>query len=677
MTKYILSLAIALVCSVTCMAATGDTTVIVAHSNTNLNSPPSDDDIWAVFPNSGSYSQIIMKFTLGCGTPNCSGWDYTVNALLGKKNGMLDSSVVSIDTLTNDTLWNYNDQVEYIETGRLITPYGTYMAASSNGFNNSWTHPYYYDVTDYAQMLKDSVSVRVHYDGWTDAFSAKIEFILIEGDPSRTVERVREIYHAYMGYANSADFESQATVQTFTIAPQVTSAKVVINMTGHGSQGEFDPHNIHLKVNGNIVYTHLLWKDDCGMNAIAPQGGTWIFNRANWCPGERVPLYEIDISPYITPGQAVSLDLDMDDYVLQSGQGAGYGVSAHLITYTAQHDNDVMLEEIISPNSDKTYLRQNPISTQPKVKIKNMGKNTLSHADIAYWIKGGNKAYYEWTGNVPPFESEIITLPAFDWNGLDTAERVFYAEVSWPNAVADEYVYNNRLEARFNMSPKIDSAFIIYFKANNHPEENWYILRNEDGDTVFMKNSFTAGTIYRDTMRLEPGSYVFDFYDYDEGWGGGDGISWWLNTQQGYETTGQLILRKMNNTVLKSFVGDFGNNVHYEFTVGYALGENPAKPVQEPPVHNTGVSSLPAFSADVQLLPNPARDKVMVLVNTSQTTAGSILLTDIAGKVISTEYVSGSSQYKVILPVAHLAKGMYFVSLQSKGGTSTKKLIIE
>ncbi len=103
-------------------ANTGDTTVIIAHSLTNLNSPPSNDDVWVSIPNTSvSYQKILMKLTLGCGTPNCSGWDYTVNASLGKKSGTLDSTIVAIDTLTHDTTWSFSDHVNFIEVGRLIT----------------------------------------------------------------------------------------------------------------------------------------------------------------------------------------------------------------------------------------------------------------------------------------------------------------------------------------------------------------------------------------------------------------------------------------------------------------------------------------------------------------------------------------------------------------------------
>lgn len=210
-----------------------------------------------------------MKFTLGCGTPNCSGWDYTVNTSLGKKTGFLDSTIASIDTLAHDTVWNKFDQVKYNEVGRLITPYGTYMAQQSNGFNKQWTHPYYYDLTDYAGMLKDSVSVRIHYDGWTDAFSGKVEFIMVEGTPSRTVLQVNELYNQYISYSDGPSFEAVATAKTVQIPFGTTSAKLNLIMTGHGSTGEFMPYNYHIKVNGVEVISRLLWKADCGINVIS------------------------------------------------------------------------------------------------------------------------------------------------------------------------------------------------------------------------------------------------------------------------------------------------------------------------------------------------------------------------------------------------------------------------
>lgn len=678
MYRYFLPFIALFICYTSGFSATGDTTIITAHTLTNLNSPPSNDDIWVVFPNTSvSYQKIIMKFTLGCGTPQCSGWDYTVNTSIGKKNGAVDSSIVAIDTLTQDTTWAYTDHVNFTELGRLITPYGTYMASNSNGFNGSWTHPYYYDVSDFAALLKDSTNVRVHYDGWTDAFSAKIEFIFIEGPLLRTVENIEPIYNGYFGYANSADFENQAVAKTFPIHASVTSAKVKIIMTGHGSQGEFDPHYIQLKVNSNLVYERLLWKEDCDVNPIAPQGGTWIYHRANWCPGDKVPTYEIDITPYITPGQNATIDLDLDDYTVQSGQSAGYGISAYLITYTEQKDNDVMLEEIIAPNKDKPYLHWNPISTQPKVVIKNTGKNNLSYAEIKYWVKGGNYWYYEWTGNLLPFQSEQITLPAFDWFGMDTTDRIFYAEAKWPNQVPDEYVYNNKLESHFDMAPKLDSVFFIYFKTNNHPEENWYTVKNENGDTLRLVSYPNGNTIHRDTLHLSPGSYSFDMFDLDSvNWGCGDGISWYVNTQNGYESSGLLRLYKLGNQLIKTFNGDFGGNIHYEFTVGYPLGYNPPKQAPSEPVHNA-IAESGMSNYTMQLFPNPASSMATVKIELSRPMAGSIIVTDLSGRRIRSIATETSTNHYYTLQTETLARGTYFISFVAKELKITKRLIVE
>lgn len=654
-------------------AATGDTTVITAHTLTNLNSPPSNDDNWVVFPNNGTtWQRIVMKFTLGCGIPNCSGWDYTVNAALGKKTGLMDSSVATIDTVTLDTTWNYFEQVEYIEVGRLITPYGTYMANNTNGYDGTWTHPFYYDVTDYAQFLKDSTSVRVHYDGWTDAFSASIEFLFIEGTPTRTVSNVVEVYDTYIGYSSSAGFESVAVPKSFIISPNVTSAKVVVIMTGHGAQGEFDPHSFHVKVNGNLVHSKLLWKDDCGMNAIAPQGGTWPINRANWCPGEKVPVFELDITSHITAGQIASIDLDFDDYV--PSEAAGYGTSVHLVTYSAENNNDVMLEEIIAPNNEKPYVRHNPICTSPIVRIKNTGNAPLTYAEISYWVKGGSKWYYEWTGSLAPYESEVVTLPPFDWNTDDTT-ATFIAEANWPNNKPDEYVHNSHLESHFDLTPLLDSVFFIQLRTNDHPEENWYVLKNEAGDTILHKANLAASTLFRDTVNLPHGSYVLDLYDYDEGWGGGDGLSWWFNQQQGYETSGNFSLRKSGTTVIKTFNADFGSNIHYEFTVGYELGDNPPKTPPTPPVHPTAVGELPV-AANMIVYPNPATDVLNIRIDLSKVAKGKINLSDVSGKMVrQVDYNALSESFT--LSTKELSRGMYFLSFVSENVRVDRKVIIQ
>ena len=46
------------------------------------------------------------------------------------------------------------------------------MANGGYGYDNNWEHRYVYDVTDYQSILRDSVEIEVHYQGWSSGFSA-------------------------------------------------------------------------------------------------------------------------------------------------------------------------------------------------------------------------------------------------------------------------------------------------------------------------------------------------------------------------------------------------------------------------------------------------------------------------------------------------------------------------
>ncbi len=655
-------------------AAVGDTTVILSHTNTNLKSPPTNDDIWVSLPNNKTWSKIIMRFTLGCGTPNCSGWDYTVTTSLGKKNG-IDSSVAAIDTLTLDTTWSYFPKLKFTQVGKLITPYGTYMANNSNGYNQQWKHPYYYDLTDYAALLQDSVNVRIRYDGWTDAFSAKIEFILIEGSPNKQVVQVDELYNQYINYPNSAAFENVAVAKRIVIPANVTSAKVNLIMTGHGSQGEFDPRNVYLDVNSAQIFSRLLWKADCGMTSIAPQGGTWIFNRANWCPGEKIQVFEIDVTSFIVKGQQNTFDLNMEDFAISSGQEAGYGIGAYLVCYSTQSRNDVALEAIVSPSSDPNMARFNPICGQAEVVIKNEGSLPLTICDIAYWVEGGAKCYYQWRGSLNTYATANVKLPAFDWNGMDTANKRFFAEVSWPNGKVDEFVQNNLAYSNFNFVPRLDSLVVLQLRTNNHPEETSYLLRDENGDTVVFKNSFLATKTYLDTFNLATGCYQLDIYDYDQGWEGGDGLSWWLNTQQGYETSGSVLMKKLTGQTIKTFNPDFGSNLHYEFTVGYPQGFNPPRAACTPFVHNVGIEEGINTAPTFNLYPNPTQGNVTI---SSIDFEGNVqvVVADMTGRTVATKSFDISPNVRGTIEFnPTMGNGVFTVNVRGKSFRNVERVI--
>ena len=89
--------------------------------------------VWAKFPStSTSVRKILMHVTLGCpDTIACAHWDYLDHVRLVKAGG------------ASGKVLNY-------ELSRMLTTYGSIF---SKGWSFTWT----VDVTDFAQVLRDSV----------------------------------------------------------------------------------------------------------------------------------------------------------------------------------------------------------------------------------------------------------------------------------------------------------------------------------------------------------------------------------------------------------------------------------------------------------------------------------------------------------------------------------------
>ncbi|MEI6899614.1 MAG: LamG-like jellyroll fold domain-containing protein, partial [Bacteroidota bacterium] len=177
--------------------------------------------------------------------------------------------------------------LERFELARYITPYGNNLS-----LGNGWT--WLYDLTDYAPLLHDSVHLSA--GNWQELLDMK--FVMIEGIPSRDVLGVTNIYTGNHGYANESQ-HNLPPVKAF-IGNNVKDARLKMRITGHGFGGtdncsEFCPRTNTLKINGTQAYTHDVWRL-CGINPLYPQGGTWLYDRANWCPGAEVSTKDFELA---------------------------------------------------------------------------------------------------------------------------------------------------------------------------------------------------------------------------------------------------------------------------------------------------------------------------------------------------------------------------------------------
>jgi hypothetical protein len=606
-----------------------------------------------VFPDDGtSYARILLYYTMGCASTGCSDWDYTVRLRL-------------VDTVAGSPV--------LYEMGRAITPYGGYMATNSNGFDNSWTRTFVYDVTDYAQFLKGERGISVFYEGWSSGFSTTLDFAFIEGTPAREVQSVEVLYSGGSGYADGPSFESGYLVPRTVDLSGAQTARIRATPSGHGFDNnvncaEFCIRDYWIKLNGTEEFRQTMWRDDCGDNPVFPQGGTWLYDRANWCPGSEAWTYYHEIpSTYFPASSSFEIDMDITDYSWSGAQQPSYNLDVHLIQYgDFLIQNDVELWDIIQPSTQYAYSRMNPICAEPIVEIRNNGGDLLNSCMITYGLVGGQVCYYNWTGNLAHGETETIVLGNINWSGVDLSNAEFFARVSSPNGMEDEVSWNNEKTSTVESPAYYEKDHIIvWFRSNAAPSENFWTIEDDLGNIMASGNYSDPSTIYQDTVYLDPGCYVFEFRDSDE-----DGISWWASP----DGNGILSLRDEDG-VLEAIKGDFGSKVVRQFTIGMPLGQVNSEEACD-------VVSAPSIEAPkswMDIYPNPSTGLLYLEWTFDQGPNKSemqLIIQDAMGRIVMNRQIDalvGQTQ----LDLSHLGAGMYIVSMQNEFGQHSQKLLLE
>lgn len=657
-------------------SAPGDTTSIMVHDHVDITWY-GNYDRQAIFPDgSMNYRKILMTYTLGCASGGCSDWDYTTQIHFRRHTGQMDSTINSIDTLSTiplviDTTWNVFEIIENMELGRVITPYGGYMANSSNGFTNAWEHRHYFDVTDYMHLLKDTCQIRAHYSGWSSGFSVTLRFDFIEGDPPRDVLGIQNIYKGSKSYSSSANFESTYfTAKNVDIPANTTGARIYSTITGHGFDNnvncaEFCPRQYDVIANGNTIGNATIWKDDCGLNPIYPQGGTWIYDRAGWCPGSKCDIHEFEWNGF-NAGQSNTIDFNLQNYTWTGSQTPSYTVDAHVVYYgNNNYTNDASLLEIIAPSNHEEHGRMNPFCGRPKIKVKNLGAADLSNMIINYGLDGASTCTYNWTGSISFLEEVNIELPNLDWNGMNTTSPSFWVEIASVNSMTDDYPQDNMMRSSFEMPELLAQPYLILgVRTNNNPQETSYRVIDDAGNIVFQRNSnMVANTLYKDSIYLNDGCYEIIVEDF-----GGDGLGWWANTAQGSGSVG-IYSTLFSWVTLKSFNIDFGSQLRYPFVLNTLDSTTAACNLL------TSTEKSLEDSFDIEVYPNPATDQLNLKLNYPLSESSEITILNASGLCLMQE--KSNNRSSIPLNVAHLSSGIYLIVVKDQlGNVRTKNISI-
>lgn len=625
----------------------GDTTWVTLY-NARKITQYGDYDTSAVLPVGKRFRKIRLHYILGryacpAGTQYCGSWDYTTK-LYAKPSG-----------------------ADTVEIARVITPYATDWLTTNR------KHDFIVDVTDYASILNGNLDFRYVYEGYSWGFTITLKLEMIEGIPPMDAQSAKNIYDGYYAYGSVADpIENHLISKPFQYNNPSSKAFVKNVISGHGSDdngcGEFCSKYYELKLNNTTIAQKQLWRNDCGLNDIYPQTGTWLYERANWCPGAIVkPIYH-DLSAITTPANTFSVDIDMEPYAVanQSNLG-GFGVVSQLIAYSApNYSLDIAIEDIIAPTDDAQYFRSNNVCSNPKIKIKNVGTTPVTNVIFNYNLIGGAVQSYTWTGNLPFLKDTIIDLgPSLAmFNGNNSTK--FYVEIAKVNgSTGDQNNLNNNYTATIKPVKSYPNKFVIYLNTNaatsavnpGFNEVHWKLI-DQAGTVVASRVNNLNSKSLRDTVTLPNGCYTFIADD-----DGCDGISWWAYTYYNVNPgNGSLKFGSATTpATLKLFNGDFGCQIIERFTVGYALSLNEV-------IEN---------SSNFQLYPNPTTNSVSMLIDIEGKQDINYTITDITGKQVKQGEFKNILTETYTINTSDLINGLYFVTCTfNSGKTITKKLVI-
>ncbi len=437
---------------------------------------------------------------------------------------LLDSVVVENSNLlqrkTRITTTTVKSE-EIVEIARFITPYGKRLDLGLNGF--TWV----YEVTPYAPLLKGLVDLQAG----NGQELIDLRFAFIEGTPEKQPLSARNVYpYGSFTYEELAD-DDALQQELFRFGPYTKQATIRAAISGHGHAGpknccEWDPKTHFMIINGDTLFNWKVWRD-CGFNPVHPQGGTWQFDRAGWCPGTFVDTYDFQIPDSVLSRGIAIIDYAIEPYDPDNGEEKGFfEISMQILEFgKTNFDLDASIEAIVAPSDQHEYRRYNPVSTSPVIRIKNCGIMEINTLNLKYGMETGKKSFHEWEGNLKPGEETLIQLPSPSWKRMDQGNK-FSVEVKRVNGKRDNNSLNNTLFSVVEAPTILPEVFVVEVKTQDlgRSEDNALVIQDQDGNIVFQRDNYPADTTVRDEISLPRGSYVFVFSDKNE-----DGMirHWW------------------------------------------------------------------------------------------------------------------------------------------------------
>ncbi|MDP4231551.1 MAG: peptide-N-glycosidase F-related protein [Bacteroidota bacterium] len=621
-------------------------------STTTLDSV--ENDVMQIVRNSVSPNGPIPIDTLYV-------WPKEVRYRFSNSGAILDSTVLAADTMMSLVKTPYYRKFEIInryEIARYITEYGN-PTSPANTLASGGEFTWDYDVSDYRTLLHDSVEL----NAYNQQELVDVSFEFVKGTPPRDPLSVTNLWNGDFWYGTNTPIETWLHPLRVKVPSSAINTRIKIRPTGHGGGdqencSEFCPKDHWILVDSTERWRQNVWREDCGLNPLYPQGGTWIYSRTNWCPGSDVHTYNFELTPFVTPGDSMTVDYKIDPYTTNGGGNTpNWVIETQLISYGKPNfTQNAAITEIKSPSSTNAYARHNPICGNPVITIQNRGTKPLTSLDIAYGIIGTSPSSYHWSGSLNFLDTIDVELGKFSWA---SDSKRFRVSISNPNGGSDEYPGDDVMESDFTAPPVYPSKLVFEYKTNAAPEEDSYVLLDENGKTVLQRdNTLDPNTFYRDTISLPDGCYRFIMTDLGIE-GAGDGLAWWANPGQG---SGSMRIRKpTGNTILKSFPTDFGRELYLQFAVG----------------SSSAVAVTGNGETKLDIYPNPAPKKFTLGLEQPYRQDVLITVYNMLGDEVYRAFRKQIVTDNITIDLPDVSEGTYIVRVASESGVMSKKVIVK
>ncbi len=406
---------------------------------TDINLPENVED----------FEQILLHISVECPNTGCDPWDQPAKISVERPDGST-------------------------EIARFITPFGIGCG--------TWV----VDVTDFKSILVGGVTIKSFVQVWgPSGWLVNLDLEYIEGD-SPSFNKVSALWESDNLIYGDPNISYDLPEQEIIVDENTLTNHIRMTISGHGqgntnNAAEFSNMSHDFVVNNEVLETHNLWKADCQQNACSNQAGTWTLNRAGWCPGQAVEPYIVNLTNTTTPGEAVNIDYDLQEYtnLLNTGyDGQGHTEPHYRLFSYFVESSDTRFKDYTNLRAEQISILtngdvSNPVINSLDFRITNNGTVDVSNPTVSYFV---NDVFIFEETVATTIEANQSYTHSFSQNaGFDfSGDNLIYAVVSangdqninddaTKTSINADLVSTHSLEVlNFELSPNPSSGKLIY-----------------------------------------------------------------------------------------------------------------------------------------------------------------------------------------------------------------------